>query len=420
MSSDKKEEKTSSDKEIASEKVKNDTKPVIRKQNDIDALVQEVGEYWDRKDNLVEKLFTGDRTFDNFQKWVLISITFLVLAFAGSFIIVDPFSASIENFRNSGFLNFSNTGAGVDFFFMPIFLFVHMLIFAAITKGIKEAFTAVPAVMDVPMDDFTASINKIQSNFWVFLFAAPFIIYDTIFANPWYAVDVDVFFSDWRNLNFPMVIKTPNYDYIGLIPDTILFFSWIIEWLIFGALIYMLIAYMRYINRITKQYRYDSQLLSIVLKGQLEPLIKLGYKLSIALGAFLILNIAYTFWTGFWYSDTIAMVIIFLLLPIVSIVPMRAIEHDLQEEQTEYINSATDDILSNGMAVLIDASRVSLEDKVNIIVKDRMLQKFDSLHKDTIGIYIRIFLTLGISLAGILWNYRAQVSEFIAEFGVFV
>jgi hypothetical protein len=360
--------------------------PKVRTTDMINQEIRLVDNYFNKKLNLIEKIFIRPNKKVNIISWLLFCIGMYILAYIGSF--------TVNNVDSSKFLDFTDTGVAIHFIYMSLYLFVHLFTVTALTNAVKRAVTTVPKVMIIPYEDYQKAINRFESNIWPILISIPFILYDF--------------------LDFYPRTQNNNFEYIGFFPDTVLFISWIIEWVIFGFIIWIILYYIRFIRLITKKFDYETELLTVVIRNEVKPIIYVGYEQSIILTVFLVLNIYYTIYVGFFLSDFMASVILFLLLPVLVFIPMKIINSDLNYELKRYKNSMWDKLLFMSKSIYA-GEQVSIEEKVDFIVSDSILHRINQTQKAQKVIYLRLIATMLVPAFGYYLNYGEQVTSIINE-----
>jgi hypothetical protein len=193
--------------------------------------------------------------------------------------------------------------------------------------------------------------------------------------------------------------------------------SWVVEWFIFGAIVYSLVAYLFFVRKITSKYSYEENILKVVVKGELDPLIRLGYQLTIALGLFIVVNIFYIFAEGKpWPSDFTGIILMLLLLPILTVVPLQLIERDVAYEQGIIRNRFQEQYVNDGMKFMRDPKALDTEAKIDILLGRRLLQTFQEYRRETVRVYLRMAFTMAISLGGLVWNYNEEIADFAKNY----
>ncbi|MHA2272688.1 MAG: hypothetical protein ACXACI_12550 [Candidatus Hodarchaeales archaeon] len=359
--------------------------------------LQEIETYYEKQRNLLTKALTRTSWKWSLLLFLFLSLLFYFAAFVAAFADFDGMTFKGWNSEISEeFFDFED-GWGVNNHWMPFYLFVHFCMLAVIGKGLQDAVLVVPGVMKVDMEDLKRSIKRVRSNIGGFLIALPFIIYDGV-----------------RSYN-----EVSNSDEVIINPAVhwIVTFSWIVEWFVFGAIIWALIAYVFFVRKITSKYSYEENILKVVVKGELGPLVRLGYRLTLALGIFLIVNIAYIFVEGNpWPSDFIGIILTLLIMPILVVVPLQLIERDVANEQRLITDRFRDKYISDGVGFIRDPSAIDLESKVDILLGRRLLQTFQEHRRQTLKIYLRMAFTMAISLGGLVWNYSDQIVDFAKDY----
>lgn len=347
---------------------------------DLDAL-------YNKKHNIVKKILLRQSTKSNLLTWLIVSLLFYLVAELGA--IVDKSDLS-------QFFSIAN-GQAIDFIYMPIYLFVHLFTVSALTLAIKKSITTLPSVMDIPTDRFENAIKRFESNLAPLLIALPFILFDTY----------DILIKD---------IQTGTFQYISLLPELVLTFSWIVEWLIFGNIVWLMAYYIIFVRHITKKYSYDSELLNVVLNDELRPIVHVGYEQSIVVSVFLALNIYYTIYTGFYPTDFIASLIIFILLPLIAMLPLRYVHKDLTNEIKVFTEKKVEHMVNITRTFFVGQD-MAIDQKIDYILTDRILFRLKQIHKSHSNkmVYLRILGTMAVPAAGYYVDYGRQVTVTINQ-----
>ncbi|MFX0115074.1 MAG: hypothetical protein ACFFB3_11050 [Candidatus Hodarchaeota archaeon] len=360
--------------------------------------IEEIEIYYEKQKNLVTKAFTRKSWKRSLILFLFISMIFYLAAFAAAFADFDGMAfKGWNNEISEYFFDFSKDGWGVNNHWMPFYLFVHFCMLAVIGKSMQDAVLVTPRVMKVDMDDLKKSIKRVRSNIGGFLIALPFIIYDAV-----------------RSYN---EVSESDKVIINPLVHWIVTLSWIVEWFIFGAIIWSLVAYVFFVRKITSKYSYEENILKVIVRGELEPLIRLGFRLTIALGVFLVVNIAYIFVEGNpWPSDFIGIILTLLILPILTIVPLQLIERDVSHEQGLIADRFLTKYVQDGIGFIRDPKAIDLESKVDILLGRRLLETFQEYRRETVKVYLRMGFTMAISLGGLVWNYSEEIADFVKDY----
>ncbi|MFW9994648.1 MAG: hypothetical protein ACFFD4_21575 [Candidatus Odinarchaeota archaeon] len=300
---------------------------------------------------------------------------------------------------------------GRDLFFMPIFIFISIVLIVMINTSINEAIVVVPRIIPVPKEEIIKDLNKFRSNTRGIILVLPFILYDvTISALRFFVFpDGDITDTVFEQID-PFVFNALS-DGIMINPvvHIILTFSWVFEWLIYGAVFNLLYQYLRLIYKYTTKKTYSENLLAVILKGLVDPLLKLGYTLSIYLGLFLLIRAIYIVVVGYYWSDLFGFLALLIFLPIVVIVPLVLIEHDLSKEQKELVNEYSQSYIEEGMKYIRDPRSITLDEKVNLLLQDKYITAIMSYKRETLKIYLRLFALMSVTAGSYLITYRADI-----------
>ncbi len=356
----------------------------IRSRQDIDNEITKINEFYNSRHNIVKKYLIHDNMKLNFFLWVIFSLFFYVLAFIGYYVGPDSSSQLFISFDTQG----------LAFLFMPLYLFACLFTVSALTFAIRGAVTTVPKIMAIPLESYEKTVKRFESNLAPLIIALPFILFDLVGIITKYTNSNKTFYS--------------------LIPTLILFISWVVEWLLFANILWLMVYYVIYIRQITKKYHYESELLSVVLKDEIKPIIHVGYEQSLVLGIFLIINIVYIIYKGFYISDLVASLLIFLLIPIISILPIEFVHKDLSHEIEQFRVKSLDRILISSKNLFIDEP-VSLDNKMDFIFTDRILYRLRQIHKSHKNylIYVKIGISLVFPIIGYYATYGQKAVDYI-------
>lgn len=376
-----------------------------RSERAIAKQVDRVQQTYDKRMNLVTKAF-GKRSRKKMAILLLIvSFSFYFLAIAGAMVDFEESTNENENsmtikgfkFRQSRleyFTDLSNpdeesdseyAGYGRELLFMPILILVHLIMLAAIGKSMREPFLIVPTVIDISTDKLIKTVKRIRGNFGGLIIAIPFIL-------------VDVYFSY-------LDVSDPEEVIINPLVHWIVTASWVLQWYVFGIVLYSLARYLLFIRHLTKDYQYEGNILAIVVGRYLDPLIFLGYQLAGVLGLFLITNLAYMWFVPPpWPSDVIATILVLLALPIMAIAPLEMIERDIAKEQAEMRRHWYDQYIVEGIKFIDNPASVDEKALLDILMFHRLLETFSAHKRETLKVYFRVFYVMLLAVGGILLN----------------
>ncbi len=378
---------------------------VKRSEQAIARQVNKIQQTYDKQMNLVTKAF-GIRSKKKMAILLLIvSFGFYFLAIAGVMVDFEESTNENENSmtikgfklrrsRLKYFTDLSNpdeeseseyAGYGRELLFMPILILVHLIMLAAIGKSMREPFLIVPTVIDIDTDKLIKTVKGIRGNFGGLIIALPFIL-------------VDVYFS-YQD------VSDPEEVIINPVVHWIVTASWVLQWFIFGVVLYSLVRFLLFIRHLTKDYQYEGNILAIVVGRYLDPLIFLGYQLAGVLGLFLVTNLAYMWLVPPpWPSDVIATILVLLALPVMAIAPLEMIERDIAREQAEMRRQWYDQYIIEGMKFIDDPASVDEKSLLNILMFHRLLETFSAHKRETLKVYFRVFYVMLLAVGGILLN----------------
>ncbi|MHA2232040.1 MAG: hypothetical protein ACXAB4_06095 [Candidatus Hodarchaeales archaeon] len=276
-------------------------------------------------------------------------------------------------------------GYGRELLFMPILIFVHLLMLAVIGKSMREPLVRVPRLIDMDTDKLVKTVKKVRGNFGGLIVALPFMVFDAY----WSYQDV----SD------------PDEVIINPLVHWIVTASWTLQWFIFGVVLYSLVRYLLFIRHLTKDYQYEGNILAIVVGRDLDPLIYLGYQLAGVLGLYLITNLAYMWLVPPpWYSDVLATAIVLFALPIMAIGPLEMIERDIASEQAVIRARFFDQYITEGIKFISNPGSVNERALLEVLMSQRLLETFSEHKGETLKVYFRVFYVMLLAVGGILLN----------------
>jgi hypothetical protein len=367
---------------------------VTRSEEAIAQQVEEVETLFSEHSDFLSRIFTRKGVIETLFIFIVTSLGFYVLALLAALIEFDGMTPSGFTTDNiEVFFDFTDEGWGIDMHFMPLYLFIHLVMVVVIGKSMCDAVAVIPRVIDLETAAIERNVRKMQTNLSGLLIALPFILYDAYFT-----------FQEVSDSEAVMINPLVHW---------IVCASWTLEWWIFGAVISSLIKYLFFIRRITAKYSYEANILPVIVKGELDPLIRLGWRLTIALGLFLVTNVAYTIYYGFWPTDFIGLIIIFIMLPVLTVVPLQLIERDVAYEQGLIADRFLDKYVDHGIGFIKDPKSISLESKIDILVGRRLLQTFVEHKRETLKVYLRMATTMAITAGGLVFSYYEQILDFI-------
>lgn len=355
----------------------------IRTQEEIDQEIIELNKFYNARHNVVKKYLIQENLGLNLAIWIIFSLFFYILAFIGYYLGPNP---DISKF-------FAFNTEGLAYYLMPVYLFASLFTVSALTFAIKRAVLAVPKIMSIPLDNYEKTIRRFESNLAPLLIATPFVFINLL------GIIGDL-------------TKATNGQFFTLIPTVILFASWVVEWVLFGNILWLMIYYVVYLHRITTSYNYDSELLAVVLKNEIKPIIHVGHEQSLILAGFLIINIIYIIYKGFFISDFIASLLIFILIPIISIVPINMVHKDLTREILAFQNRSLSRILQTSKILFVNTNDpMTNDEKLDFILTDRILFRLTQVHKShkNYAIYARVVTAMAVPLAGYYVDYGQKV-----------
>ncbi|MHA2369182.1 MAG: hypothetical protein ACXADX_10200 [Candidatus Hodarchaeales archaeon] len=359
--------------------------------------VDRIQQTYDKRMNLVTRAF-GKRSRKRMAILLLIvSFGFYFLAVAGAMAEFDGMEFTGFKYRRSQlnyFTDLSNpdeepddeyAGYGRELLFMPILILVHLIMLGAVGKSMREPFLIVPTVINIKTDKLLKTIQRIRGNFGGLIIALPFIV-------------VDLYFS-YQD------VSDPEEVIINPLVHWILTTSWVLQWFIFGVVLYSLFRYLLFIRHLTKDYQYEGNILAIIVGRDLDPLIYLGYQLAGVLGLFLVTNLTYMWLVPPpWISDVIATILVLLALPIMAIAPLEMIERDIAKEQAEMRRQWYDQYIIEGIKFISDAASVNERTLLEILMSHRLLETFSAHKRETLKVYFRVFYVMLLAVGGILLN----------------
>ena len=350
----------------------------IRTTEEINQEVAELNKFYNSRHNIIKKYLIQQNTYLNLIIWAIFSLFFYFLAFIAYYLGPTTDPLSFFAFNSKGFV----------YYLMPIYLFACLFTVDALTSAIKRAVLAVPKIMSIPLDNYEKTIRRFESNLAPAIIALPFILINLV----------------------GIIGDLSKNTFFTLIPTVLLFVSWVVEWLLFGNILWLMFYYMVYIRRITNNYNYDSELLSVILKNEIKPIIHVGHEQGIILGIFLIINIIYIIFKGFFVSDLFASLLIFVLIPIITIVPINLVHKDLTKEINAFSEKSLDRILQTSKILFLNKD-MTPDEKIDFMFTDRILYRLNQVHKSHKNyiVYLRVVIAMAVPLAGYYVDYGQTV-----------
>ncbi|MFX0212327.1 MAG: hypothetical protein ACFFDT_40515 [Candidatus Hodarchaeota archaeon] len=280
---------------------------------------------------------------------------------------------------------------GREFISTPIFLFAHLIMIWVMGNSLKAALLVMPKIIDISHEELQKSATKLINNVRGLIVASPFILYDMYY---WYLDLID---------EEEILINPLLHGLTGGI--------WVIEWYIFGCILNSLIMYIQFIRKYILKKKYKTDLISAVIERELEGLVLVGYKISFAFGFFFIANIAFLILVEPWLSDLIAFLILFIMLPIISILPIKFIEYDTKREQEKWLEKNTKQFKELSGKFYEDPNYLTLETKVNLLMNYRLIELFEKNQIEFWTVYRRILFVLSIPASYFAYFLFWQIAE---------
>jgi hypothetical protein len=359
----------------------------------------DISEFVNKRSFWVSKIFMRGTVRSSLIFGLIISILFFITAILFSAITFNNLQVDTISFDHviDFFTLEGKTAEDIqwiaEFYFMPVYLLVHFIMLTVIHFELKKSLIVVPKLVNMPEKELKKRIKRVTSNSLGFIVALPFILYDSYFT--------------YIDITDPTATQ-PLLSFLANL-------SWIIEWLIFGIVIYSLMSFTLFVRHITKYYQYEENILSIVIKGKSEPLTNLGYKNAFIFGGFTLFSVIYMIITGYWLSDFIALLLMFLVLPIVAIFPLQMVQNKVKQEQNTMIDDMTDRFVDYSMKFIADEQSVEMETKMNLFLTSKILDELKQYKKETLKVYLRLVWVLGVSVIGILVNFQDILVPFILD-----
>lgn len=363
----------------------------------IDQIIVDIDKYFSKHKYWMSRILSRETKRGAFFYAIFISFGLFIigLIFSAIYFKGAPFSSLSFNDLSINSISLNNIFSYMDLTtheyalelaFMPFFLLVHLTLLYAMGRETKNIFLVAPKMVKIPEKDLKSSMKWMRSNIIPLLIALPFILYDSYYAN--YGSSIVIF--------NPVV-------------RLIVVLSWIIEWLIYGIIIYGMVYYLFFIRKVLMKYKYEENIFSIVVNGESNDLTRLGYKNSFIFGAFILINIIYMIATGYWLSDMVALLLMLILLPIITIVPLQLVDMGIKKEKETVIKTMTDRYVSEGVKFLANPDTVSVETKMNFYVTKSILDSLQEYHESRWRVYLRLVYIIGASLIGLVIQFKSQL-----------
>jgi hypothetical protein len=208
-------------------------------------IMYDISEFVNRRSFWISKIFMRGSIKSSLIFSLIISLFFFSIAIAFSAITfsnlqIDTISVNhIVDFFSSEGKSEADQQWTAEFYFMPIYLMIHLIMLIVIHFEMKKALNTIPKLVNIPENELKKRIKRVKSNSLGLLIALPFILYDSYFTY------IDII--DPENTQ-PLM---------NLIADI----SWTIEWLIFGVVVYSLLSFTLLVRYITKFYEYEENIL---------------------------------------------------------------------------------------------------------------------------------------------------------------
>jgi hypothetical protein len=376
----------------------------------------EIEDYLQKKTYWISRIFMRSSRKRSILLSLIVAFGLYVIGFISMGILIEGNITPAIIIANMASYIDLTTVDGKDIFFMPVFIIAHIALLSIIGGSLSSAILVIPRIIPVSSEQLKKDINRIKSNFFGFLIALPFILYDltissiNFFIIPTLQVDNEgnPILSGILATLQPILLEPFNGIMINPLVHWILTLSWVIEWIIFGAVLNTLLMYVLFIYKYTKKHEYQENLLAVIMKGEIDPLIRLGYKLALYVGVFMIIRAVYIIVVGYYWSDLSGFLVILIALPIIIAAPLQLVESDLAVEQRELINEYTDDWIEEGMKFLRDRKSVTLEQKIDLLLQNNYIDTLTSYRRETLKVYIRLIIVMGATVGSFLAsNYKS-------------
>lgn len=411
-------EKIGTVKEIAQEKGKKREITVIdRDENEILSDLSEIEDYLQKKCYWVYKLFIRPTKKGNVLVALILSIGIYVLAMISSTITFEGYiPTGIDLDGMTYLLDFRNDDA-IDLLFTPLLLLSHLAMLTIVGHNLGKAVLVIPRLMPVNKEELKKDIDRIISNKYGFLFALPFILFDggagfmSFFVYP-DGITGEGFLAQLNGIRgFEGIFDGFSNPIIHLITYT----SYIFQWLIYGAVLNTLVMYILFIRKYTKKATYQENILSILMKNRIEPLIALGYKLSAFIGLLLLVRaaylIAFEFW--FWWSDLVGFILLLIFLPVTTVVPLQLVEGDLRNEQKKMIAKFKSKLVDFGTLFIVDKNSLPLETKIDLLLQDQYGKTLLRYRRETLKVYLRLVGVMSVTVGSLVYDNRETIMQFL-------
>ncbi|MFX1513939.1 MAG: hypothetical protein ACFFCQ_15250 [Promethearchaeota archaeon] len=283
------------------------------------------------------------------------------------------------------YLDMSSDGWGREMVSTPLFLFAHLIMLWVVGNNLRNALLTIPMVIEISDVDLKKKTNRLINNWYGLIIAAPFILYDVYFSM----------------LDF----NDPEEILINPLVHGLTTAIWVIEWYIFGCVLYSLLMFLNFTRTYTIQYEYAENLFVIVLEDKLRDLVYMGHKIAFALGFYFITSVIFMILVEWWLSDVLAFIIMLILLPIITIVPIHNIESSLKKEQQKMLDNYFNAMYISLAKVFINSPHnLDVETKLNFLINAHLKNAFQQRKFDYLMVYVKLIGVLMIPVSYLIYT----------------
>jgi hypothetical protein len=188
-------------------------------------------------------------------------------------------------------------------------------------------------------------------------------------------------------------------------------FIWIVEWYIFGCVLYSLLMYLNFIRIYTLHREYEN-LFTIILEDKLKDIVGVGNKIALSLGFFFIANVIFMIFTDWWLSDLIAFVILIGMLVLITVIPIELIESDVKKEKAQMLEDYEAKFVKFAEDFFKDSTQLKQEVKIDYIVNSYLMS---TLEKRKIG-YVKIVAKIaGAIMIPVFYLFYTILNQILAS-----
>lgn len=209
--------------------------------------------------------------------------------------------------------------------FEPFYLTVHMVVLKLLYDVFARDMPSIDSIFDVTEADLRRESKVIGNSLAAFLFAVPFMAYDSIASKA--ALEA----GGTRAL---------------------LIVTWNIEWLFFGSIAWFMIGMLLFFGSL-ERHNLRGNRVEVAMGRSADSIGGVAWTLGAPLVLFELVNTYYFFADGFWPSDIAAFIVVLTLIALAFVVPraivgrkLSAAKDAIEEELTSKYTAYVEDVLS--------------------------------------------------------------------------